>query len=134
MDFFDTADGFNYRPFKHWCFLAEIVDVGTFLRLRLEVKDRAGQISPLCFYTDDRGEEVPASRLRRGYTVAVLYAKKHGFLDMSVGIRHEEPKFLKVKQTSSEPVLPLTPGLDLPNRTEGAARAQRSRRKVRLYR
>jgi hypothetical protein len=105
LEYVDTTDGFNYGPRKHWCFLAEIVNVQTFLRLILTVKDRAGQITRLMFYTPSRGGEVPPSQLRPGYTVAVLYAEQHAFLDMSVGIRHEKPTALKVKPDGLRPSL-----------------------------
>ena len=27
LTFYNTVDGFNYMPRKHWCFLAEIIDI-----------------------------------------------------------------------------------------------------------
>lgn len=130
LEFFDTADGFSYRPRKHWCFLAEIVDIEDFLRLGLTVKDRAGRTTRILFYTDSRGREMSPSQLRQGYTVAVLYAEQHGFLDLSVGIRHEDPKYLKVRPTSIKSTLPLTPCSDYSNRLGGAAQAERSRQEA----
>jgi hypothetical protein len=116
------------------CFLAEIVDVEKFLRFRLVVEDRAGLITRLMFYIDNRGEEVSPSLLRQGYTIAILYAEQHGFLNTSVGIRHEESKFLKVKPTSAKPAVPPTPRLDASGRVEGTTRAQRSRQEACRYR
>ena len=95
-EFYDSEDGFTYRPRKHWCFLGEIVDVDEFLRLKLIVEDRGGKKIPVLFYTDTRGSEINPSRVREGFTVVVLYAEKHGFLDMTRGIRHEQPKMLVV--------------------------------------
>jgi hypothetical protein len=30
-DFYESSNGFNYRPRRHWCFLAEIIDYTTFM-------------------------------------------------------------------------------------------------------
>jgi hypothetical protein len=65
----------SYRPRKHWCFLAEIIDVEKFLRLRLIVKDKSGRTVPIAFYTDDRGLELDPSYAQEGFIVAILYAK-----------------------------------------------------------
>lgn len=126
LEFFDTADGFSYRPRKHWCFLAEIVNIEDFLRLSLTVKDRAGQTTRLMFYNDSRGQEMSPSQLHQGYTLAVLYAEQHGFLDCSVGVRHQDPKYLKVRPASIKPALPLTPCSGFSNRLGGVAQAERS--------
>lgn len=96
LKFFVSPDGFSYHPRRHWCLLAEIVEVEHIFRVRLLAKDRAGHVIPIAFYTDGSGREVPSSQLRKGYTVAILYAEQHGFLDLSNGVRHEDAKFLKV--------------------------------------
>ncbi|KAK7414307.1 hypothetical protein QQX98_006824 [Neonectria punicea] len=96
VDFFESSDGFSYRPRKHWCFLAEIVAIEDFLRLKLIVKDKSGQEVPVLFYTPGRGGELDPVRVRKGSTLAILYGEQHGFLDMTVGIRHENPGSLKV--------------------------------------
>lgn len=96
LEYWESLDGFMYHPRKHWCFLAEITDIDTFLRLRLIVKDKAGHKVPVSFHTDGRGTELSPSGVREGYTVAFLYAEQHGFMDLTVGIRHENPKALKV--------------------------------------
>lgn len=97
LEFYESAGGFSYRPRKHWCFLAEIIDVENIFRLRLIVKDKFGRTVPIAFYTDDRGLELDPSYIREGFTVAILYAEQHGFLDLSVGIRHENPTVIKVR-------------------------------------
>jgi hypothetical protein len=96
LDFYESTDGFSYRPRTHWCFLAEIVEIEAFVRLRLVVKDKTGQRISVAFHTDHRGDELDPLCLEKGYTVAVLYGEQHGFLDMSFGIRHENPASLKV--------------------------------------
>ncbi len=96
LNFLESTDGFTYHPRKHWCFLAEIVHIENFFRLRLIVKDKAGQQVSVAFYTSGSGREIGHRQLERGFTVAVLYGEQHGFLDMTVGIRHENPTSLKV--------------------------------------
>jgi hypothetical protein len=96
-EFYESKDGFSYRPCKHWCFLAEIIGVERFPRLRLIVKDKTDRTVPIAFYTEDRGLELDPSYVQKGFTVVILYAEQHGFLDLSVGIRHESPTAIKVK-------------------------------------
>jgi hypothetical protein len=96
MEYLGTTDGFNYSPTKHWCFLGEIIEVEAIFRLRLIVQDKAKRRIPIAFYTDERGEELDQALVRKGYTVAVLYAEHHGFMDMTEGIRHETQSNLKV--------------------------------------
>ncbi|KAL8356723.1 hypothetical protein RB601_001843 [Gaeumannomyces tritici] len=96
LEFYESTNGFSYSPRKHWCFLAEIIDIENFLRLRLIVKDGAGHDAVVAFYTPDRGRELDPSCIRKGFTLAILYAEQHGFLDMSTGIRLEDPTVLKI--------------------------------------
>jgi hypothetical protein len=90
LTFYDTVNEFHYMPRKHWCFLGEIIDVEALFRVRLIVQDKTGTKLPVAFYTDGRGIELAPSQLQRGYTVAILYAHQHSFLDFTTGIRQEE--------------------------------------------
>ncbi|KAF5672045.1 SET domain-containing protein [Fusarium heterosporum] len=99
-DFFQSRNGVNNQHRRHWCFLAEIVDFVTLVRLQMEVKDVAGNIVPLSFYTDKRGSEIQQSQIRKGYTIAVLYAKQHVFAFSPPGIRLENPVLVKVRTTT----------------------------------
>jgi hypothetical protein len=92
--FYDTTDGFRYIPRKHGCFLAEIIDIEQFLRVKLTVRDKAGATVPVAFHTDGRGAEL--TQLQPGHTIAILYAQQHGFLDFTTGIRQEEYNGIKV--------------------------------------
>lgn len=96
LDFYTSPDGFNYFPERHWCFLAEVVSVEDFLRLRLIVRDKSGATVPIAFYTDGRGTEF-ADKVQPGNTVAILYAIQHGFLDFTTGIRLEDCSGIKVE-------------------------------------
>ena len=94
------------RQRRHWCFLAEIVDMMTILRLRLEVKDRDGFVLPVNFHTEDRGTAF-LPKCRKGYTLAVLYGEQHAFADGTVGIRLEQSKLVKVLPYSLEQILEI---------------------------
>jgi hypothetical protein len=96
MEYYYSSDGFHYIPQKHWCFLAEVIEISQFFRLTLRVRDKAGQEIPVSFYTENRGQELVVSGLRTGQTIAILYAHQHGFLDMTVGIRQEDMSTIKV--------------------------------------
>lgn len=97
LEYFESADGFKYALRKHWCFLTEVLNVEYLMRLRLNVKGRDGRETPVFFYTEDRGRSLLDSlHVQEGFTVAILYAEKHGFLDMTAGIRQEDSKSIKV--------------------------------------
>ena len=65
--------------------------------IEIETKDVDGGKIPLHFYTDGRGSELAPAQLRSGYTVAILYAKRHVFTFGPPGIRHEDPRMIKVR-------------------------------------
>jgi hypothetical protein len=62
----------------------------------MELKDIDDNKIPLFFYTKDRGRELAPSLVQEEYTVAILYAQRHNFLNSEEGIRLEEPKNIKV--------------------------------------
>jgi hypothetical protein len=88
------------QPSRHWCFLGEITGSTTLHHLELELTDVNGKIFPLHFNTDRRGSELGDAQVRTGYTVAILYAKRHRFMYGDPGIKHVDPQFLKVRKTS----------------------------------
>lgn len=85
-------------PFKQrqWCFLGEIMEIGFFGRLKFEIKDIHGKQFQLCFYTDGGGSELTRTQYKTGYTVAVIGASQHIFQFSPPGIRHEDPRMMKV--------------------------------------
>lgn len=97
-ELYESSNAGPYRPRRHWCFLGEIVDFATFLRLQMEIKDIDGTTLPLYFYTDSRGSELAPAQVQKGYTVAILYAERHAFKSCELGIRHEDPRMIKVPQ------------------------------------
>ncbi|KAN0070170.1 SET domain containing protein [Elaphomyces granulatus] len=107
LDFYEWSDMGTYRPRRHWCFLGEIVDFGTLIRLQMEIKDVDGRKIPLFFHTDDRGNELAHVPIQRGYTVAILYAQRHEFMFCEPGIRHEDPRMIKIFPLSLHELLAL---------------------------
>ena len=96
-DLYDSSDTRTYVPQRHWCFLGEIMDFLILHHLEMEIKDIGGQRIPLHFYTEGRGSELAPALVQRGYTVAVLYAKRRVFKFGEPGIRHDDPRMIKVR-------------------------------------
>ncbi|KAG6100828.1 hypothetical protein E4U30_003698 [Claviceps sp. LM220 group G6] len=86
---------------RQWCFLGEIVEIEFFGRLKFEIKDMQGKKFPLCFYTKGGGRELMRTQYKTGYTVAVLDALQHLFQFSPPGIRHEDPRMMKVNKPST---------------------------------
>lgn len=95
LQYYATEDGFYFRPSRHWCLLAEVVHVESFIRLRLHVRDRAGDEFPVAFYPKDTEEPTP-EQYKIGHTIAILYPHQHYFLDMTTGIRQEDMRSIQV--------------------------------------
>ncbi|KAI9768645.1 MAG: hypothetical protein M1839_004005 [Geoglossum umbratile] len=88
-EFFRRAGGFLFQPRRHWCLLAEITEVAYFIRLRLSVADKSGVVFPIAFHLDGGDEDLDLDSFREGHTIAILYARQHDFLDLTLGIRQE---------------------------------------------
>jgi hypothetical protein len=95
-DFYENSDMITCRQEYYWCFLGEIVDFVTLHHLEMELKDVDGKKIPLHFYTSCRGSELAPAQFEKGYTVAILCAKRHVFKFGDPGIRHEDPRMIKV--------------------------------------
>ena len=98
FEFYAVERGNFLQPKRHWCLLAEIVDVEIFIRLRLWVKDRTENVFPISFYIEDDSRKLDLSRFQKGRTVAILHAEQHNFLDMTVGIRQESSRTIEVRR------------------------------------
>jgi hypothetical protein len=97
LNFHRTSAGYHFSPRRHWCLVAQIVRVETCLRLRLIVRNRNGVQFQITIHTEDWGLGLPTKFLVPGYTVVILYAYHHRFLDFTTGIRHEEQQTLRVR-------------------------------------
>ena len=90
----------GYYVHSHtWCFVGEITNDEVaqmdFLRNRVLVKDRRGQDDiPIAFYPESGSFDFKT--LRNGHTICVMYAHKHQFLDLTIGLRIEELNTVKV--------------------------------------
>ena len=103
------TDLFSTKP-KHWCFLGKIVSGGVFVRLSLEVEDKAGHRLLVAFHTKDRGAAFQ-HLCKPGHTIAVLYAKQHIFAFSPPGLRLEENAHIKVFPYSLNQMLKASKGL-----------------------
>ncbi|KAG2031918.1 hypothetical protein BDR03DRAFT_875037 [Suillus americanus] len=95
---------YSFSPRQHWCFLGEIENNYGLCRVLLRAKDKDGQVVTIGMYTDDRGQAL-VPQIKEGHTVAVLYGEQHCFLDMTVGIRVEEPSIIRIIPCSLEQLL-----------------------------
>jgi hypothetical protein len=88
------------QPSNHWCLLGEIVSSITIHHLELELVDMDQNKFPLHFNTEGRGNELGITKIREGYTVAILYAKRRSFTYGDPGVDHVDPEMLKVRECS----------------------------------
>ena len=107
-------EGGGYVAVRHWCFLGEITEIVVLTRLCLMVKDRTGKVITVSFYLDSQesGElfksftpgmsnfpvhpNIPKSLIKKGNTIAILYAQQHEFADGSIGFRIENGAHVQV--------------------------------------
>ncbi|KAL5400700.1 hypothetical protein PMIN03_012148 [Paraphaeosphaeria minitans] len=107
LDYYELKDGFFLFPKRHWCLVAEIVEIEFFIRLRLWVKDRTGHEFPVLFYIEDDQCWLDPTRFRKGQTIAILYAEQHYFFDTTVGIRQENTSTIEVFDMSPKAIISL---------------------------
>ncbi|KAH8908313.1 SET domain-containing protein [Coniochaeta sp. PMI_546] len=109
--YYERKDSGAFGPRRHWCFLAEIIDVEMLLqsRLKLELRDIDGRKVDMLFYTPGRGVELDHSVVQKGNTVALLYAERHTFkYAPQPGLRHEDPGRIKLFPVSLDGLLALS--------------------------
>ena len=97
--YFKGWDTGYLKPAMNWCYLAEIEtpDYHPF-RPSAFVKDCRGERHPVIFYLDQGDLLFAQNKLnfQAGHTMALLYAEKKTFMDLSQGVRFEELEFCKV--------------------------------------
>jgi hypothetical protein len=89
----------------HWCFLGEIVGFMTLHHLELNLTDVDNNSLPLHFNTAGLGTEITTKQIRKGYTVAVLYARRQSFMYGDPGIKLVDPRMLKVRISQTHNLL-----------------------------
>lgn len=102
-------------PTRHWCFLGEIESISGIGRLCLDVKDKENNTIRIYFYLDRLPSDVvelafghtgilypehpniPRHLIRKGNTIAVLYAEQHPWKEEPLtGIRIEDGDTVQV--------------------------------------
>lgn len=96
--FMPNSNNMTLRRRRHWCLLAEIVELNFWpFRPMYKVKDITGQTFLAAFHFDDRTWFPKVEREAIvGSTICVMYAELHYFADGQVGVRLEEPSNVKV--------------------------------------
>eukprot|EP00438_Fugacium_kawagutii_P003679 Skav224249 [mRNA] locus=scaffold939:1530408:1551050:- [translate_table: standard] len=90
---------------RHWCLVAEIEDVGFFLRVRLHLRDIDNMQFKLHVHIKDPFSTMKLEDIQKGNTVAVLCAEKHAFMDVTVGIRQENPDTIYIFRCSHQTLI-----------------------------
>ncbi|KAG6293341.1 hypothetical protein E4U09_003020 [Claviceps aff. purpurea] len=103
----DTGASGGPSKARRPCFLGEIVAMTCHDPLDLEIKDIHNKKTTIHFYTKDQGREFRAIGFQAGYTVAVLDASRCDFKFGPPGIRHEDPRMIKIFPLSLDKILAL---------------------------
>ncbi|CCE29252.1 uncharacterized protein CPUR_02945 [Claviceps purpurea 20.1] len=86
-----------FQSRRHWCFLGQILEDPLLIQpLSLEVMDMYNKKTKVHFYTETKGAEVEAYLETPASTVAILNATRHDFHFGPPGIRHEDPRMIKI--------------------------------------
>lgn len=94
-----SSPGSGVIPSRHWCFLGEIQSYDTVIRYRTLVKDNNGKSRVVAFYLDNYSA-FDFRKLKKGHTMAIMYAHQHWFLDGTSGVRVEIPDKVQVSGRS----------------------------------
>ena len=88
--FYDEKDGI-LSPVRHWCLVGEVKEFVEYVRPRVSIKLKNGQEIIVHFYHEktDHPTTFKWSEIKKGKTMAILYAKRRQFMDFSIGIRQE---------------------------------------------
>lgn len=97
-EFFPSWSDLPLPTGTHLCFLAEIQHSDGFLRHRTIVRDRDGDESVVAFYPEVADHGFDFRQLKKGHTLAVMYALQHEFLDETYGVRVEDMAHVCVRR------------------------------------
>ncbi|KAG6091725.1 hypothetical protein E4U30_006366 [Claviceps sp. LM220 group G6] len=93
----DVCTDGSFKNRRHWCFLGEMLeDPLSIVPLSVEVMDMDNKKTKVHFYTKTRGSEFKTYRPRPEATIAILDATQHDFHWGPPGIRHKDPRMIKV--------------------------------------
>jgi len=89
-----------YKPHRHWCLMADVEEVTCDIRIRVQARTRYGEQFIIHFHLDEDDQQPKYwnfSELRPGRSsICILYAERHNFMDMTVGIRQERSSTIMV--------------------------------------
>ncbi|KAF2648360.1 SET domain-containing protein [Lophiostoma macrostomum CBS 122681] len=91
-DYFEYTDADVRRPLCHWFFLGEIQAINPIFRRQPQVRDVEGTTVAL-FLPRDHRRELAESEVKKGNTVAILYAE---CMFGEAGIRIQDPQMMKI--------------------------------------
>ncbi|ESZ94859.1 hypothetical protein SBOR_4735 [Sclerotinia borealis F-4128] len=100
-DYYDSNEIGNRRARFHWCFFGKITHFTKFGDSAMALEDIDGAEVKLVFNTEEKGRELPAELVRIGYTIAIINASSHNFIDdegnnVQIGILHDDELLLKI--------------------------------------
>lgn len=103
----ETKLDYNYHGKKlHWLLLAEVVADISLVRPGFVLRDKSGATFSIHFYPE-RTEQLTnfAKKIKKGSTLAILYAENHQFMDGQVGIRVEDLRNVKLIRAPLKEIL-----------------------------
>lgn len=96
-DYVEYGDSMERRPRRHWCFFAEVHQVNKSAgHLDVVAVDAVGVPGFLILDASCKSGQAISSRIRKGHTIAVLYAKQHSMYGGRNAILVQNPRAVKV--------------------------------------
>ena len=94
--FFELTRNCIFRPSRHWCLLADIIDERHFPYLQLFARDKLGVEFLIAFNPRDGNRGLDPTLFPVGHTIAIMYAQQHNFFGLPVGVLQEVIRGVKV--------------------------------------
>ena len=96
-------------PARYWCMMGEIEEVNLFIRPRIVIRTRFNETFPIAFYLDRDQHPTTFSFHDAvvGHVMVILYPAKHDFLDMTTGIRQEDPDTVVIFKCSMQELIKI---------------------------
>ncbi|KAJ7117632.1 hypothetical protein C8R44DRAFT_674011 [Mycena epipterygia] len=96
-------------PTAHWCFIAEIKEKVPWPTPKYyNVRDKDGFECLVSFHLDDRARYPTIGEIcKDGYTICIMYANQHHFMDGQIGVRVENERRVKILPCSLRELLDI---------------------------
>lgn len=103
-DYYQESSRGCYNPSRHWALIGEIKEINMSLRPRVLLTTRFGETFPVHFYLENSTSPscFEWDSLKPDNTMCIFYPKRHQFMDLTTGIRQENPDTVMVFPTSQE--------------------------------